>query len=64
MTRAEEILIRSTARALHAAADGLMSLVAREEPSNVVRCPGCGSTNVAEAGDDLVCAECNANFKV
>jgi len=64
MTRAQEILIRGVATTLRGAADSLMSLVAREEPEEAApQCPSCGSTNLAEAGDTLVCAVCNTNFK-
>jgi ribosomal protein S27AE len=62
MTRAQEILIRGVAATLRGAADTLMSLVAREEPKDAApKCPGCGSTDLAEAGDALVCADCNTN---
>lgn len=65
MTRSQEMLIRGVAGSLRSAAFTLESLLAREEPGETLpACPKCGSTDLAEAGGDHVCAKCNHNFQI
>jgi cytochrome c553 len=63
LTRSEEMAIRGAAAAAQALAQSLSALVAREIPQEPVpTCPGCHGTDLAEAGDVLVCADCNTNI--
>lgn len=65
MTRAQEILIRGTATTLRGIAESLTSMIARADPEPAVpTCPACGSTDLAEAAGEYVCAACNTNFKL
>jgi hypothetical protein len=65
LDRSQEMLIRSVAVSLRAAATTLESLIVREEPGDELRCPKCKSTQLSEAGGDtLVCADCNHNMTV
>lgn len=63
LTRSQEIAIRAAAVQAQALSQSLMALIARDDPPAVRRCinPDCNSDDLAEAGQDLVCADCNTN---
>lgn len=63
LTRSQEMAIRAAAQQAAALAQSLSALVAREDPvEGPPACPNCNSTQLAEAGDVLVCADCNTNI--
>jgi cytochrome c-type biogenesis protein CcmH/NrfF len=61
-TRAEEMAIRAAAQQANALAQSLPAHNARDVPDDVVHCPKCNGTDLAEAGADLVCADCKTNI--
>ena len=63
LTKSHEMAIRAAAAQASALAQSLSALVAREDPTEAPQsCPNCNSTQLAEAGVVLVCADCNTNI--